>query len=159
MNRLNFLLMDFQKTITVATTDKKVVEALTAGVNRWWGNIDNTQTMKEGDEFSIYFEENTEWRFVVSKLNLNKEVHWKCIYANHSYGGVKGIKEEWLNSEIKWTINQITPNDTNVHFEHIGLTPDLNCYEMCHAGWTHFVANSLKQYLETGKGQPNLVTH
>ncbi len=42
-------------------------------------------------------------------------------------------------------------------FVHKGLTPDLNCYEICDAGWTHFIINSLKQYLETGTGNPNLV--
>lgn len=44
-------------------------------------------------------------------------------------------------------------------FTHKGLTPNLNCYKICDAGWTHFIANSLKQYLETRIGTPNLVAN
>jgi hypothetical protein len=36
---------------------------------------------------------------------------------------------------------------------HIGLNPDIECYEICSNGWVQFV-NSLKLFLETGKGSP-----
>ncbi|MEL6916183.1 MAG: SRPBCC domain-containing protein, partial [Bacteroidota bacterium] len=149
--------MDFQKTIKVKSTKEKAYKAITQEINQWWGNVDTDQVNKIGDEFSIYFEENTEWRFSITKLNKFKEVHWKCIYANHSYGGVKGIKEEWLNSQVIFEFKDLGNDEVELFFEHKGLTPELNCYEMCDAGWTHFIVTSLKQFLETGKGAPNLV--
>ena len=150
--------MNFQKTINVNTTKGKAFEAVTLGINKWWGNVDNSDILKLDDEFSIFFEEGTQWRFAISKLEKYKEVRWKCIHANHTFSGLKGIKEEWLNSEIIFNFKELNANIIELSFEHNGLTPDLNCYEICDAGWTHFIVTSLKQFLETGKGSPNLIT-
>ncbi len=149
--------MDFKKTIDIKTSKENAFKAITTEVNKWWGNVDNEMANEIGSEFSIFFEENTEWRFVISELKEFNYVAWKCIYANHSFSGLKGIKEEWLNSEIQFVFKQLKDNRTQLSFVHKGLTPDLNCYEICDAGWAHFITNSLKQYLETGTGNPNLV--
>ena len=34
-----------------------------------------------------------------------------------------------------------------LHFRHQGLTPDLECYDMCDAGWTYYLG-SLVSYVE-----------
>ena len=41
-----------------------------------------------------------------------------------------------------------------LYFRHQGLTPELECFDMCHEGWTHYLA-SLVSYVETGEGQPS----
>ncbi len=148
--------MNFKKKIIVQTTKEQAFDAVTIGIKNWWGNSNATIT-KIGDEFSIFFEEETEWRFRATVLDKSNEVRWKCIYANHSFSNLKGIKEEWLNSEIVFLFKDVTKNKIELIFEHQGLTPALNCYEICDAGWTHFIVTSLKQLLETGKGIPNLV--
>ncbi len=150
---------DFQKTVKVRTTREKAFKAVTTDINNWWGNVDNSTLTSIGDEFSVYFEENTEWRFKATVLNKFDEVRWKCIYANHSFSGLKGIKEEWLNSEIIFRFKEKENDTVELYFKHKGLTPGLNCYGICDAGWTYFITQSLKQYLETGKGSPNLVEY
>lgn len=149
--------MNFKKKITVLTSKKKAFEAATIGINNWWGNVDNSMITKVGDEFSVFFEEGTEWRFKVTVLRRFDEVQWKCVYANHNFSNLKGIKEEWLNTEIVFSFRELNEDRIELQFEHKGLTPKLNCYEICDEGWTHFIVSSLKQYLETGKGSPNLV--
>ena len=149
--------MNFKKKIIVFSTKEKAFEAVTLGINNWWGNVNNSTMTKIGDEFSIFFEEETEWRFKATALNKFDEVRWKRIYAKHSFSDLKGIKEEWLNSEIVFNFKKLNTDTIEIFFEHKGLTPELNCYEICNAGWTHFISTSLKQYLETGKGLPNLV--
>lgn len=148
--------MNFKKTIIVSTTKEQVFDAVTTGISNWWGNSKSTIT-KVGDKFSIFFEEGTEWQFEATVLDKLNEVRWKCIYANHSFSKLKGIKEEWLNSEIVFVFTDLDQNTIELTFEHKGLTPELNCYEICDAGWTYFIVTSLKQYLETGKGSPNMV--
>ena len=91
--------MNFKKTITVCATKEQAFAAVTTDISSWWGNSNSTIT-KIGDQFSIFFEEGTEWRFEATVLNKFNKVHWKCTYANHSFSNLKGIKEEWLNSEI-----------------------------------------------------------
>ncbi|WP_420583068.1 hypothetical protein [Reichenbachiella sp.] len=73
------------------------------------------------------------------------------------FSNLKDIEEEWLDSEIVFLFKDLDKDTIELNFEHQGLTPKLNCYEICDAGWTHFICTSLKQYLETGKGVPNLV--
>ena len=43
---------------------------------------------------------------------------------------------------------------TELRFRHHGLTPQLECFEMCLAGWTHYLA-SLVDYVDRGTGTPN----
>ena len=149
--------MNFQKTIQVKTTKENAFDAITTGINKWWGNVDNSYIRALGDEFSIFFEEETQWRFTITKLEKYAAVIWQCIYADHTFSGLKGIKEEWLNTEIIFNFKELDANTIELYFEHKGLTPALNCYQICDAGWTHFIVTSLKQYLETGKGSPNLI--
>ncbi|WP_282089153.1 SRPBCC family protein [Aquimarina algiphila] len=151
--------MDFKKTIRVKASKEKAFEAITTEVNKWWGNVDNKVANEIGHEFSVFFEEDTEWRFVISELEEFRHVTWRCIYANHSFSGLKNIKKEWLNSEISFVFKGLSDEMIEVSFTYKGLTPNLNCYEICDAGWTHFIASSLKQYLETGIGAPNLVAN
>ncbi len=53
---------------------------------------------------------------------------------------------------------QFTPEGvgTTITLTHEGLTPQLHCYETCNTAWDFFVLDSLKAYLETGKGDPHL---
>jgi len=44
---------------------------------------------------------------------------------------------------------------TRLDFEHIGLTPALQCFDICQSGWTIFLG-SLESLVETGQGQPFL---
>jgi hypothetical protein len=43
---------------------------------------------------------------------------------------------------------------TAVAFAHEGLTPEVECYEVCTNAWSMFVTGSLKSLIETGEGQP-----
>ncbi len=67
--------------------------------------------------------------------------------------GLKNIKEEWLNTELVWTFKE-NGSEVEVSFVHNGLTPELNCYKICESGWNFFISTSLKNYLETGQGNP-----
>ena len=80
---------------------------------------------------------------------------WRCVKANHVVKGYEGIEEEWLNTSVEWTLNT-NGTGTTVQFIHNGLRPELNCYEICSTAWEMFVSQSLKRYIETGKGTPVL---
>lgn len=34
------------------------------------------------------------------------------------------------------------------------MTPEYECYNVCHDAWTHYIQGSLKDLVETGKGKP-----
>ncbi len=45
-------------------------------------------------------------------------------------------------------------NSTQIHFTHIGLVPEVECYDMCVKGWDQYVKGSLLKLITEGKGQP-----
>ena len=51
-----------------------------------------------------------------------------------------------------FSINEIT----KLTFTHSGLTPEFKCYNICTPTWDMFIPESLKMFVESGKGNPQL---
>jgi hypothetical protein len=71
--------------------------------------------------------------------------------VNHNLGSLSK-KDGWRGTTIKWEIVAIETG-SKVTLTHQGLILKLECYDICQAGWNFFLG-SLKDYLETGKGNP-----
>jgi hypothetical protein len=143
--------MNYEISIKVRADKENAFKAIASELDKWWGKVDNPVS-KKGDEFSISIGK-TKWRFVISNFSQYDQISWKCIDAVHFVDGLTNIKEEWLNTELVWTFNEID-GDVEVSLLHNGLTPELNCYNICESGWNFFISTSLKNYLETGHGNP-----
>ena len=48
----------------------------------------------------------------------------------------------------------INDNKTQISFTHIGLVPEIECYDMCVKGWNQYVKGSLLNLITDGEGQP-----
>jgi uncharacterized protein YndB with AHSA1/START domain len=60
---------------------------------------------------------------------------------------------DWVGTSITFDLEPVG-GGTELRFQHHGLNPGLECFEMCNAGWTHFLA-SLVDYVDRGAGSPN----
>lgn len=58
-----------------------------------------------------------------------------------------------MGTRPTFTITPAQGDGTELHFRHHGLTPELECIEMCTLGWNSYLA-SLRQYVESGQGSP-----
>lgn len=145
--------MDYNSSMITTKKPDLVFKAITSEVDKWWGKVDQSVS-KLGDEFSIFFGE-TEWRFEITNYDPNKTVIWNCIKANHHHDGLKNIQQEWLHTEIIWEFRS-TKEGTSINLTHKGLHEQLNCYDVCKMGWDYYFKSSLKNYLETGNGNPYL---
>jgi hypothetical protein len=47
-------------------------------------------------------------------------------------------------------------DQTKINFTHIGLVPEIECYNMCVKGWDQYFKGSLYKLITEGKGQPQL---
>lgn len=148
--------MDYQNGLIINTKRDVLYNATTHKIDAWWGRTDIHKQLKLGDEFSVFFEEGTVWKFKIIELIHDEKVVWNCIEAHHKIVGLENIEEEWLNSQLVWRFEKMSNNEVLLVFEHIGLIPLLNCYEVCNKGWNYFL-KSLKQYAETGVGTPNII--
>ncbi len=144
--------MDYKNLITTSANKEDSFNAIAKNVDKWWGKIDNS-TSKIGDEFSIFFGK-TEWRFKIIEYVPFEKITWHCIKATHIHGDFTDIEKEWLNSELHWKIMD-NKGKTDISFFHNGLTSDLNCFDVCKTGWDFFISTSLKNYLESGEGNPH----
>jgi uncharacterized protein YndB with AHSA1/START domain len=59
---------------------------------------------------------------------------------------------DWVGTSIIFELDPVGTG-TELHFHHRGLNPSLECFDMCNAGWTHFLA-SLVDYVDQGTGSP-----
>ena len=89
------------------------------------------------------------------KLTQNQAIELECVEAFHRIVDKPNSSEtEWLGSRLLFRI-ELGDEQTLIHFDHKGLTPELDCFDVCEAGWNHFFIDSLKQYLDTGVGKPH----
>lgn len=142
----------FQKTLTVAASAADVYAALSTieGVRGWWSQDCDGSSAVGG---TIHFRFGTCFNDMrVERLVPDREVRWHCTRA-HTVGDAVTNETEWVGTELVFHLREAGPGKTQVAFEHIGLVPSLECYDMCLKGWAHFL-NSLQQYVETGEGTP-----
>lgn len=131
-----------------------VYDALTtaAGLQGWW-----TTTCEVGERVGtlLIFRFGATYNVMqIEKLEPAAEVRWRCLEQFHHAPGQLARSDEWVGTTLQFRLASPTPGRTLLEFEHTGLTPGLECYTICERGWDHFLKHSLKNYIETGKGQP-----
>ena len=137
---------DFRSVKTVAAPPEAVAAALSTpgGVSAWWGPT--TGSLAEGDTFEVGFGGHR--RIVIVAASVGpRHLEWRVEQAPHT--------PEWAGTTIVFDLAPVD-GGCELRFRHDGLTPQLACFEMCHEGWTHYLA-SLAAYVDTGEGHPYAV--
>ena len=83
----------------------------------------------------------------IVKLEPNKLVEWKCVEAGEE------SNKEWEGTSVIWEISDDS-GKTNLNMVHKDWKEETELFSRCTDGWNHYAGNSLKSYLETGKGDP-----
>lgn len=147
---------NYRRKITVKNSPSAAYQALTQGIEHWWTKPDKP-IEKPGDRAKFTFPPGKSfWTFEAVALQPNTRIKMQCVEALHLHEGQpKAIEREWLGTTVVW---EIKPNgdNTDIHIEHVGLTPSLHCYDICQAGWDFFFIESLKAYLDNGTGKPHV---
>ncbi len=134
------------KELTIAAAPGRVFNALTKPdeLALWWTN-DLSAKPEVGSLAEFRFSQGTfVIQFEIAELNADEKVYW-ISRQGPSTG-------HWAGTSVTW---QLTPvqNGTQVIFSHDGFAQADVRYELTRAWWEHFL-DSLKSYLETGKGAP-----
>jgi len=141
---------DYTSTIMV---DKTPTEAFNAIQNfrAWWSEDIEGDTDKLGETFFYHYQD---LHFCKIKL-IEKIQDQKLVYhvLANEFSFVKD-KTEWVDTKMIFEISK-DGDKTKVKLTHQGLNPTHECYNICHDAWTGFIQNSLKDLINTGKGQPN----
>ncbi|KAF0812087.1 hypothetical protein IGB42_03364 [Andreprevotia sp. IGB-42] len=145
----------FQQSLTIDATPAAVYAALTtpAGLQGWWTKDSDVDAANQlGGLLQFRFGPHYK-QMRVEQLEPGREVRWLCTVAHLDFDHLKR-QDEWVGTQVHFHLTPQGANHTRLDFEHIGLVPAFECYDLCQGGWQHFLA-SLQQYAQTGQGTPH----
>jgi uncharacterized protein YndB with AHSA1/START domain len=89
----------------------------------------------------------------ITALEPPRRVEWRVVASRHPANSGFVDLHDWIGTRISFEIEPIDATHSRLHFAHHGLVP-LECSTVCTSGWSFFLGQSLRHYLETGVGQP-----
>ncbi len=134
---------------TVNKTPDEVYEAIN-NLRRWWTGCIVGKTKNLNDTWFFSYPNIHFSKIKVSQQIPGKRVVWQVL---DSYIEFVDDKEEWTGTEIVFEITS-EDNLTKLTFAHIGLAPNIACYNVCRDAWSFYINDSLYNYIVTGKGDP-----
>ncbi len=137
--------MEMNFVIQVSADQETILRALTTtdGIEGWWskqceisdevGGINTLHFIKEGQLIAM--------KFKVEVVEDHKVV-WTCF---------ENANPVWVDTTLTWDFE-----NEEISFSHSGIDESWSGsppFKATEEGWIHFMS-SLKEYCETGKGQP-----
>lgn len=141
---------DLTITLLLDKTPAEVFSAI-QNVRGWWSEEIEGNTEKLHDEFTYHFEDLHYCQLKLTEVIPNEKIVWQVKY---NYFKHTKDKSEWTGTRIIFEIAK-KDNKTQLHFTHVGLTPEFECYDVCSNGWDQYVRQSLGNLIKIGVGQPN----
>lgn len=135
---------------TVAQSPEEVFAAI-LNVRAWWtGDVDGSAD-EVGAEFTYRHPPQHYSLQRVVELEPSRRVVWRVTDSHLSFTSEPA---EWTGSEIAFDIVP-TSSGTELRFIHVGLVPDVECFDACSTAWLHYINGSLRSLITAGEGLPD----
>jgi hypothetical protein len=141
---------DYTTNIDVDATAAEAFNSIN-NVSKWWSEDMEGSSGNLNDVFTVRFGET----FITSKiveLVPGKKIVWEVIDC---YKHWLKDKKEWKGTKMSWEI-MADKDATQINFTHIGLVPEIECYNGCETAWDFYIKESLFKLLTEEKGIPEL---
>jgi len=138
---------DFTTTILVDQSPNVVFNAIN-NVRGWWQGEIEGNTDKLNEEFVYRMEDIHFSKQKLVEVVPNKKVVW--LVTDSKLNFIED-KSEWTGTKIIFDISEVN-NKTQLRFTHIGLAPEIECYDACSNAWGALIQKSLFSLITTGKG-------
>jgi uncharacterized protein YndB with AHSA1/START domain len=132
-------------TIEIDAVPADVFCALTTlgGLAAWWTPT-VTGSAEPGGQIHFHFGDETVTMQVARTRSVDL-VEWTCV-AHTKF-------PEWKDTSVVFRLSQLRDGATTLRFEHAGLLPACDCYQMCSNGWDHYL-RSLGAHASGRPGSP-----
>lgn len=142
-------IQNYQASITVPVTAREAIEKISR-LPAWWASNFEGSAQRLDDVFTVRFGE-TWVTFKVVESVADKRIEWEIVDCFLHW---LADKTEWKNTYLVWDLAS-NQGSTRVDFTHVGLIPEIECYDMCTKGWDFYIKESLLKWLTQNKGLPN----
>ena len=142
---------DLSKSFTVDATPERVYDAIN-DVRGWWGGLVGRNDVV-GQEW-VYFVPDIHFsKFRTTELVPGKRIAWLVTDSELTY---LEDKQEWTGTTVEFDLAPVN-GGTEVRFTHRGLTPEVECFEVCDLAWGEYIIGSLQDFITKGIGAPNSI--
>ncbi len=131
---------DFTTTILVDQSPEQVFDAVN-NVRGWWSEEVEGGTEELNDEFNYHYQDIHSCKMKLIELVPNEKVVWLVL---ENYFKFTSDKSEWIDTRVIFEISK-KGDKTQLHFTHLGLVPEYECFDICKNAWTDYIQNSLKK--------------
>jgi hypothetical protein len=139
---------DYNATIIVTKTASEAFKSIKS-VNKWWTENIEGNFEKLNDVFTMHSNDTFVTHKIVEFVS-DKKIVWQVTDCNLHF--VKD-KKEWKGTQISFDIST-KGNATQISFTHMGLVPEVECYNVCSKGWDEYIKGSLFKLITEGEGLP-----
>jgi len=126
------------------------VSAAVRDIRGWWSETIEGDTTALGDVFTYEVPGVHRCTMTLTELIQDERVVWHV--SDSWLGFVDGDAAEWDDTAMVFDIEE-TETGTRVRFTHVGLAPQVECFDMCSSAWGTYIA-SLRSLIATGVGSP-----
>ena len=140
---------DYHTSIMVNATPHEAFTCINS-VTKWWTENLGGNSQKLNDEFTVRFGDVHYSKQRLIEVVPDKKVVW--LVTDSKLNFIKD-KREWTGTKISFEIAE-KDNKTQVRFTHLGLVPEIECFDACSNAWSQYIHGSLFNLITTGKGQP-----
>lgn len=141
----------FSATLTVDQSPDEAYAAIT-NVRGWWSEDIDGPTDIRGEAFTYHNEPTHRCTMRVIELVPGSKVVW--LVEDNVFDFTED-KAEWKGTEVHFDVAR-DGERTEIHFTHIGLVPEYECFDVCAGAWDFYLHTSLRGLIRTGHGVPNL---
>ncbi len=138
---------DFSTSVLVDAPPKQVFDAIN-NVRGWWSENITGQTDKLTETFEYHYEDVHRAKIRIEEMLPGQKVVWHVL---DNYFKFTKDETEWKDTRIIFGLSE-QGGKTMLTFTHQGLVPEYECFRICQDAWTHYIQGSLKNLIETGKG-------
>ncbi|MEJ8473454.1 hypothetical protein [Roseibium algae] len=139
---------DYCQTIDVPVSAETAFHAVTLSMSEWWTTMSGPFAM-DGDKATASWPDGTTWSFEVKSHRPAEHLELYCYQADHIHPSVTPeMRVEWEGTCLVFDFETMGKRQSRVTMAHRGLTPQLNCFDICVKGWDLYFGGSLKSYLD-----------